>query len=146
MEAARAKIQALIQSGAGLAKFQEIVRAQGGDPEALVHYDRLPKARHVSPVVASASGYVSRLDAEKVGLAVMRLGAGRDRVDANIDPAVGVVLQKKVGDAVQPGEPLGFVHYNDATRFRAVESLLASAFEVSQAPVRKPALIKKVIT
>lgn len=145
LDAARERIRSLIQSGAGLAKFQEIVRVQGGDPEALVNYDLLPKARHVSPLPASGSGYVARLDAEKVGLAVMQLGAGRDRVDAVIDPSVGLVLRKKIGDAVQKGEPLAEVHYNDAARFRAIESLLSGAFELSDTPTPKPTWLKKVI-
>ncbi|MBI3658820.1 MAG: pyrimidine-nucleoside phosphorylase [Acidobacteria bacterium] len=146
LDEARQRLRSLIQSGAGFVKFQEIVRVQGGDPWALEDYSRLPQARHVAPVAALGSGFVSRLDAEQIGRAVMQLGAGRDRVDAVIDHSVGLVLHKKIGDSVIQGEPLGMVHYNDPARFQSVESMIAGAFKFSPTPVQKPTLVKKVIT
>jgi pyrimidine-nucleoside phosphorylase len=112
LPAARAAVEAAIADGRGLARFRDIVAAQGGDPRAIDDPGRLPRAAQVIPLEAEADGVVAALDAEAVGLAAMALGAGRARVEDRIDPSVGVVLLRKVGDRVVRGEPLCLVHRN----------------------------------
>ena len=86
------KAQEAIASGAGLERFRRIIEQQGGDPRVVDDYDRLPKASARQIVTAPRSGYVSRLDAELIGRASVSLGAGRDRVEDMIDPAVGITV------------------------------------------------------
>jgi pyrimidine-nucleoside phosphorylase/thymidine phosphorylase len=112
LPAARAAVEAAIADGRGLARFRAIVAAQGGDPRTIDDPGLLPRATEVIPIEAPADGVVTSLDAEAVGLAAMALGAGRARVEDRIDPAVGVVLVRKVGDRVVRGEPLCLVHRN----------------------------------
>jgi thymidine phosphorylase len=92
METARARVRDALQSGAGLAKFREIVELQGGDPRVVDDYALFPHARETVPVRAERDGRVTRIACRDVGLAGMLLGAGRETVDSVIDPAVGLVL------------------------------------------------------
>jgi pyrimidine-nucleoside phosphorylase len=110
LQAGRAAVISAIEDGRGLAKFREIVVAQGGDGKVIDDPDRLPKARDVLAVPSPADGFVESLDAEAVGLAAMALGAGRQKVEDRVDPAVGILLEKKLGDRVVRGEPLCLVH------------------------------------
>jgi thymidine phosphorylase len=100
---------------------------------------RLPRAAHVQCLDAPADGYVTRIDAELVGRASMLLGAGRDRVDAIIDPATGIVVEKKPGEQVLKGEPVLSLHYNDHRRLQEALPLGQAAIEVgTQSPVPEP--------
>src|SRR5204863_8442596 len=98
---AERRVRDAIASGAGLERFRRIVENQGGDPRVVDDYGRLPAApgRHV--VTAPRGGFLCGLDAELVGRASAALGAGRDRVEDPIDPAVGIMLRAKPGDEVQ---------------------------------------------
>src|SRR6185369_1095927 len=87
---AERRVRTALTSGAGLEAFRAIVAAQGGDPRVVDDYDRLPSVRHREPWVAPRAGFVARMDAELVGRAAVALGAGRDRADAAVDPAVGI--------------------------------------------------------
>lgn len=146
LDEGRERIKQLIRSGAAVEKFKEVVARQGGDPKALDDYDRLPKAKRVVPLASVTEGFVKRLDAEKIGKAVMVLGAGREKVDSQIDHSVGIVLKKKRGDRVKQGEALCLVHYNNEAKFKEAAKLIMSAYEFSDAPVQPSQLIKKVIT
>jgi pyrimidine-nucleoside phosphorylase/thymidine phosphorylase len=112
--AARARVERAIADGSGLAKLEEIVRAQGGDPAAVRDPGRLPRAPHRREVPAPASGHVVAIDTEAVGLASVALGAGRARVEDRIDPAVGLVVLKKLGDRVERGEPIATLHHGES--------------------------------
>lgn len=105
------RIAKALDDGSALARFAEVVKAHGGDPRVTEAPDQvLPKAPIVRPLLAWQAGVLARQDALAVGLAAVRLGAGRNTAADVIDPAVGFVLCKKPGDAVQRGEPLAFVH------------------------------------
>ena len=143
--AARAQIAELIAKGAALRKFQQVVAAQGGDPEALVDYSRLPGAKRSEQVKAERSGVVQRIHAEEVGVAGMLLGAGRARVDDSIDYGAGVVLHQKVGDAVEAGAALATLYYNDARALDEARSRLAAAFTIGDQPVSAAPLIRKIL-
>lgn len=109
-DAARQQIQQVIISGAALTKFRAFVTAQGGDGQMVDDPARLPTAPVVLPVVAPQRGYVKAIDAREIGLAAVDLGGGRHKKGDPIDFRVGVMVQAKVGDQVQQGDPLAFVH------------------------------------
>jgi pyrimidine-nucleoside phosphorylase len=119
-----------IQSGAALAKLKQIIQWQGGDPGSIDGDCRLPSSHSRLVAPSAASGFVTRIDAEAIGIAAMLLGAGREKVDSQIDPAVGLVLLKKVGDPIFAGEPLVEIHYNSEERLEAARALILQAFRV----------------
>src|SRR5690606_19690513 len=110
------KLRHLLDSGLALKKLKELVAAQGGNPQAIDRPELLPQARRIVPVAADRDGYVTAIDAQEIGLAAMRLGAGRATRDAKIDLSVGVVLRCKVGDAVHAGESIADLYVNDISR------------------------------
>jgi thymidine phosphorylase len=139
LEAARKRLRDVLGSGAGLEKFREVIELQGGDPRVCDDVTRLPQAREKVELEAEKAGFVSRIACRAVGHACMVLGGGRETVDSRIDPAVGVVLRKKVGDAVAAGEPLATIHANDAKRLADATQLLRAAFEIGPArPAPRP--------
>jgi thymidine phosphorylase len=139
LEAARHKVRGALSSGAGLRKLQQVVELQGGDPRVCDDAGRLPQARDKVPLKAERDGRVARIACRRVGQAAMLLGAGRETLTSPIDPAVGLVLHKKVGDLVIQGEPLLTVHGSDRRRLEEAMALLQGAVTLApEAPVRKP--------
>src|SRR6185436_15094202 len=114
--AARARVREALASGAGLRKFQEVIGLQGGDARVCDDIARLPRAKETVELRAESAGRVSGIACRTVGTAAMLLGAGRETVESRIDPGVGLVLLKKVGDAVAAGEPLATLHVSDRRR------------------------------
>ncbi|MBI5547209.1 MAG: thymidine phosphorylase [Deltaproteobacteria bacterium] len=98
---ARARLERCVADGSALKKLAEIARAQGGDPRFVEDESVLPKARNVRPILSLTEGYVAGIETEAMGLAAVALGAGREKVDSLIDPAVGFILERKVGERVQ---------------------------------------------
>jgi pyrimidine-nucleoside phosphorylase/thymidine phosphorylase len=139
LEAARARVREALASGAGLRKFEEVIRLQGGDPRVCQDTSRLPRAAEVVELRAESAGHVAAIGCRAVGHAAMLLGAGRETVDSRIDPAVGFVLRKKVGDPVAAGEPLVTVHVGDRARLDQALALLRRAIRVApEAPLPRP--------
>ncbi len=138
--AARARLERAIADGSGLAKLRQRVAAQGGDARCVDDPSRLARARTVRTLSAERTAYVSRLDAARVGLASVRLGAGRDRKGEAIDHATGIVLRAKVGDRVAKGEPYAEVHSNGKGEDEAV-GLVRSAFTWRRERVAPPRLL-----
>ena len=137
----------LIASGAALAKFKEMVELQGGDAGVVDDPKRLPRAQHTLDVVSPASGYVTAIHCEQAGTACVILGGGRERKEDSVDPAVGFVLHKKVGDSVTKGETLCTVHYNSDVRGQRAQALLQESFQIGHAaPAAKRPLVHRVIT
>lgn len=140
-----ARLEGALSRGEAFGKFREMVRAQGGDPQAVDRPDRLPRAPVVAPVPSTGQGSVAAIDAQAIGLAAMRLGAGRMRKEDTIDPAVGVVLRKKVGELVRPGEPLAEVHAPSEERAAAAAAEVQAAYTVTaRRPARRP-LVHEVV-
>ncbi len=136
---AREKARATIADGSALERFRQVIAAQGGDPAVCDDPLRvLPQARRQVPVVAEKSGWVAEILARDIGQAIMLLGAGRERVDSLIDPAVGAQFMKKVGDRVEAGEPLAVLHVNDESRLESARELFSGAIRVSEVPGIKP--------
>ena len=145
LEAARAKARGALGAGAGLRKFQEVIEHQGGDPRVCDEPWRLPRARETVDLTAEEDGRVARIGCRAVGHAAMLLGAGRETVDSRIDPAVGIVLRKKVGELVMAGEPLLTVHVNERRRLADAMDLLREAVRVAPEAGSPGPLIKDVL-
>ena len=124
----------LIQSGRALQKFRQMVEMQGGDQQVVDDPGRLPRAKHALEIVSSRSGYVTAIACEAVGTACVVLGGGREKKEDSVDPAVGIVLHKKVGDRVGAGEPLCTIHYNSEARAARARQLLQESYCVADAP------------
>ena len=123
------RARAAFESGAALEKFRAFIAAQGGDPRVVDEPDRLALAPGAVEIRAERGGVVAELDALKVGLAVLRLGGGREKKGDPVDHGVGVYLLKKVGDRVEPGEVLARVYHRERGLSEALE-LLKSAYKV----------------
>ncbi|WP_044196060.1 thymidine phosphorylase [Hyalangium minutum] len=142
---ARQLLQRAMDDGSALRKLKEIVQVQGGDPLAIDDYSRLPQAKATADVLAPGDGFVTGIDTEAVGLAAVALGAGRQRVDSRIDPAVGFTLLRKVGEPVKAGEPVVRVHYNDAGPLQDVKARLLAAYRFGpQAPAPRPLIVERL--
>lgn len=143
---ARAILLEALYSGRALAKFREWIAAQGGDLAAVDDPSRLPQAAIVQDVPAPRAGYVAGVDAMEVGLAAMSLGAGRARKGDPINHAVGVVLQAKIGDYVERGEPLLTIHANDSDKLAQGREKLLAAYAWSEEPVQAPPPVYEIIS
>lgn len=138
---AEAKLQEVIGNGRALAKFREIVAAQGGDPRVVDEPERLLRAPLQTEVPAPADGIVAEVDAMEVALAALALGAGRAKAEDKIDPAVGVADLVKVGEPVHAGAPLCTVHANDTGKAQAAAARLAQAIRIVDVSPPHPRLI-----
>jgi pyrimidine-nucleoside phosphorylase len=139
LDAARARVRSALSSGAGLKKFQEVIALQGGDPRVCDDLSRLPRAAETVELRAESAGRVTGIACRAAGTAAMLLGAGREPVDSRIDPGVGFVLRKKVGDAVAAGDSLVSVHVNDRRRLDEALAMLRGAIRVGpEAPPPRP--------
>ncbi|GIV80733.1 MAG: pyrimidine-nucleoside phosphorylase [Anaerolineae bacterium] len=137
-QAVQAELTHLLNNGQALAKFRELVEAQGGDVQQVDEPERLPQARYQETLYAEAGGYAAEVNALKVAQATLELGAGRARKTDTIDPAVGVVVHKKVGDSVAKGDPLFTVHANDPDKLARARAVLTEAVVLSQEPQTPP--------
>lgn len=136
----------LIASGAGLDKFRQMVELQGGDPRTIDDPGKLPNAQHTATIFSKKNGYISSLQCEQVGTACVILGGGRERKEDSVDAAVGIVLHKKVADAVSTGEPLATVHYNAEARADRAKTLVEESYQIEDSPPReKRPLIHRII-
>lgn len=127
------QLRRLLRSGAALAKFEEMVAAQGGDVAVVRDPSRLPRASVDLPVPAPIAGRVTAIDALAVGVAAMRLGAGRVKKGDPIDPAVGITLRRKTGDAVGRGDALATVHARTEDDARRGVADVAAAYRLGAA-------------
>ena len=123
---AEAKVRTALSSGAGLDVFRACIAQQGGDPKVIDDYSRLPSTGEQKQMgcVWEERGYVTSIDAEKVGIAVRMLGGGRNRAEDGIDHAVGVVIRAKPGEPVGPGLLMYEVHYRDSDTLHLAAKLL----------------------
>jgi thymidine phosphorylase len=142
LDAARARVRQALASGAGLERFRRVIELQGGNPRVCDDPSLLPQAREAHVVRSERDGRVARLAARAIGHAGMLLGAGRETVDGTIDPSVGFVFHKKVGDPVAVGEPIVTVHLGRASRREDALARLSEAIVVApEAPPRGPLVL-----
>jgi thymidine phosphorylase len=135
----------MIMSGAALEKMREIIAAQSGDPSALDEYDLMPRARHSEKVFSARSGYVLAIDAEAIGHASMKLGAGRLRLDTPIDLSVGLEVEARIGDRVDESTPLVTLHFNEPDRAAEASGIIRNAYNIGEDAAKPPPLIKEVL-
>jgi len=136
----------IIASGKAFERFRQMVELQGGDISAIDDPTRLPGTDHRVDVPSLQSGYVTAILCEQVGTACVILGGGRERKEDSVDPAVGIVVHKKIGDKVSTGEPLCTIHcHSDAQAARA-KTLLEESYRIAVAPpAHRPSLIHRAI-
>ena len=138
---AEALLKETIDSRSAYKKFQEFVESQGGNVEQILHPDLLPKAKYVIPVLAETEGNVQRILAQEIGIACMMLGGGRETKESTIDPAVGIILNKKIGDGVKKGDVLAYIHANDREKAITAATKIKAAYQMSTEKVARPVMI-----
>ncbi len=134
LDNARSHAQQLLSDGVAFDLLRNVITAQGGDAEALTSFERLPNASGETLITSPREGYISRINADDIGRAAALLGAGRERMGESIDPAVGIILQAKVGDAVAAGSGLCALYYTDETHLAEAVQLVEDAFRLSANP------------
>lgn len=145
LEEATQRVRQVLTSGHGIEKFREIIRQQGGDERVIDDYTRLPSAPNKMVISSDRAGFVSAMDAEEIGIATMLLGAGRNRVEDVIDPAVGAKLLAKPGDELKIGDPLVELHYRSDVWVPPAVELVRSACKFStQPPDPQPIILETI--
>lgn len=129
-------IQEVIESGKAYDKWIELVRNQGGDVSYLEDTTKFGKANFVIPVLAQESGYITAMDAERIGNISVYLGAGRNKKEDKIDPLAGIELVKKIDDKVETGEALAYIHTEVESKIKGATENLIKAFEIGQKQVK----------
>jgi pyrimidine-nucleoside phosphorylase len=142
---AREQLERSITSGAALEKFRQMVVAQGGDATAIEDCSRLPRSKFQIPVAAPSGGFVQDVDPMAVALAVLHLGGGRATTEATIDPSVGVDRLLKVGERVEAGAPLCFIHANDEAVARGAQSMIERGIIVARQAGPSAELIGEIL-
>jgi pyrimidine-nucleoside phosphorylase len=135
---AAAMCRRALDSGQALERFRAVIERQGGDPRVIDDYSLMPDAPGEHVIKTETAGFVTELDAELIGRASVALGGGRDKVDDQIDPGVGIMIAATVGDAVEVGDPVLRVVYRQESRLGAALPLLNEAVRVA-AQRRPPA-------
>ena len=142
-EEAKELLKAQIANGEALKKLAELAEAQGGDGSYVLDPTKFESAKEIIPVIAKEAGYITYINALEIGVSSMLLGGGRETMNDVIDPTVGIVLNKKIEDYVQPGDVLAYVHTNGKNT-ETVLNRVYNAFEFGT-DLHKKELILKVI-
>lgn len=140
------RVRRAIADGTGLERFRQIIDAQGGDVGVIDDYARFPAAVHQQTLTARRTGVVVAIDAGRTGRAAVVLGAGRDRVDAEVDPSAGIEILLTVGADVREGEALLVVSGRDRTRVEAACAAMAEAIEIGDEARPSLPLIRETLT
>ena len=146
MEEARDLAIAKLRDGSGYAKFKDMIAAQGGNPQVLDRFDLLPNATGAMEITSPRGGYISAIDAEEIGIASAMIGAGRDTKEDTIDPAVGVILEVKVGQKVEAGGVLCRLYFTKEDRITEAAERVEDAFRISSTPPEPRELILEVVS
>jgi pyrimidine-nucleoside phosphorylase len=136
----------LIVSGKAREKFREMIRLQAGNAAVMDDPGLLPRARHQVDIASPSSGVVTAMMVERIGTAGVLLGGGREKKEDAVDPAVGIIVHKRLGDRVSAGEALCTVHYNSAERLERARPLILQSYEIgTKAPVQLRPLVGRVV-
>ena len=130
-----------IASGRALQKLATMIQAQGGDARVCQDTSRLPSAERIIPVLSQQAGYIAKMDTQSIGTCAQLLGAGREKLGDKIDPAVGIVMKKRVGDFVRTGDVLAEFHVNEQNMLQEAMRRFSAAFAYSKKPVDPPKLV-----
>ncbi len=145
LDDARELAQKKLLDGSGYKKFKEVIQAQGGNAQVLDRFDLLPNATGVREIISPRNGFVSLIEAESIGLASSMIGAGRDTKEDVVDPAVGVILEVKVGQKVDAGAVLCRIYYTKEDRLEDAAELVEDAFRIANAAPEERELILEVV-
>lgn len=133
-----------IKNGKAFLKFKEMVRFQGGNVDQIDDLDLLPKSKHIEDMKSKEEGYISKINSEELGILSMKLGGGRKKKEDKINYAVGIIMDKKVGDYVKIGDSLGQIHYDDLLDKKLIDSFY-QAYEFSKNKVEKIKVIEEIL-
>lgn len=142
LEEGKALAEQMIASGKAKQKFREMIGLHGGNPAVLDQPGLLPQPRCTAEILSPSSGYVSSIMCEQIGTACVLLGGGRQTKEDSVDPAVGIMVHKKLGDRVTAGEALCTVHYNSAERLENASPLILQSYTIELQP---PKLERKLV-
>ncbi len=145
LEAARDIAQRKLVDGSAYRKFKQVIQAQGGNPAALDKFELLPNATGMREITTPRAGYVSVINAEGIGNASVRMGAGRGRKEDAIDAAVGVILEVKVGEKVEAGSVLCRLYYTKEESVEEAAELVEDSFRISGQKPDERELILEVV-
>jgi pyrimidine-nucleoside phosphorylase len=145
LEEARRIAEQHLVDGSAYRKFKQVVAAQGGNPLALDKFELLPNATGMREIVSPRAGYVSSINAEDIGVASNMIGAGRDKKEDAIDPAVGIILEVKTGEKVDAGSVLCRLYYTKEDRVEEAAEMVEDAFRISAQKPDDRELILEVV-
>jgi pyrimidine-nucleoside phosphorylase len=145
LDDARRVAEKHLVDGSAYQLFKKVVAAQGGNPQALDKFELLPNATGMREVTSPRAGYVAAIDAEDIGTASNMIGAGRERKEDSIDPAVGIILEVKTGEKVDAGSVLCRLYYTKEDRVEEAAEMVEDAFRVSTAKPDERELILEVV-
>jgi pyrimidine-nucleoside phosphorylase len=145
LDEARELAQKKLLDGSGYRKLKEVIAAQGGNPQVLDRFELLPNATGAREISSPRAGYISAIDAEYIGQASSMIGAGRDTKEDSIDPAVGVILEVKVGQKVDAGGVLCRLYYTREDNVDEAAQLVEDAFRIASAAPESRELILEVV-
>lgn len=134
-----------LNSGKAFEKMKEWISAQGGDVSFIENTDKFPKAEYVYDVLADSDGYISSMDTEKIGLASVNLGAGRECKEDAIDFSAGIMIFKKTGDKIEKGDIIATLFTNNKSSLEYADKMYRSSLTVSSEKSKTKPLIYKVI-
>ena len=146
LDEAREMAQSKLLDGSGYRKFKEVITAQGGNPKVLDQFELLPNATGAQEITTQRAGYVSAIDAELIGQASSLIGAGRATKEDSIDPAVGVILEVKVGQKIDAGGILCRIYHTSDEHLAEASEFLEDAFKISNQAVEERDLILEVVS
>ncbi len=146
LDEARELAQQKLLDGSGYKKFKDVIEAQGGNPQVLDRFELLPNATGVREISSPRAGYISAIDAEGIGKASSLIGAGRNTKEDTIDPAVGVILEVKVGQKVEGGAVLCRLYYTGEENVEEASQQIEDAFRISASAPEERELILEVVS
>jgi pyrimidine-nucleoside phosphorylase/thymidine phosphorylase len=146
LDEARELAQSKLLDGSGYRKFKDVIGAQGGNPKVLDQFELLPNATGAQEITTQRGGYVSAIDAELIGQASSLIGAGRNTKEDSIDPAVGVILEVKVGQKIDSGSILCRIYHTSDEHLAEASELVEDAFKIANQPVDERDLILEVVS
>jgi pyrimidine-nucleoside phosphorylase len=145
LDDARRMAEQHLVDGSAYKKFKQVVQAQGGNPQALDKFELLPNATGMREITSPRAGYVSSIAAQEIGIASNMIGAGRERKEDAIDPAVGIILEVKVGEKVDAGSILCRLYYTKEDRVEEAADMVEDAFRISAQKPDERELILEVV-
>lgn len=143
---AREKLRQSIKEGYALEKFKQIIKNQGGNPNVVDDYSLLPQSKFSFELNCDEDSYIKDIDAFKLGIAALKLGAGRQKKDDIIDLSVGIEIFGKIGDKIEKGRPFAKIYANNDQKLKEAVEDVKKAFEFSKTPVEKKKVIFAKIT